>query len=118
MRAIHSCRRLLALLALFGAFAVSIGEETAAGETAGATMSPTEVDDAFTINDLLPGLGDSEEESFVENYIMGQPIYYKETYEPVSKFEATTSSWRSSFIRLSCITKLINCLHVPLDCSK
>ncbi len=100
MRAIHSCRRLLVLLALFGVFAVSIGEETAAGESDGATMNPTETDDAFTINDLLPGIEDSEKDSFVENYIMGQPIYYKETYEPVSTVEATKST---SFIRPSCI---------------
>ena len=88
MRAIHSCRSLLVLLALFSFVGVSIGDESAVGGNDGATISPTETDDGFNVNDLLPGLDDPNKDSFVENYIMGQPIYYKDSCEPVSRFKA------------------------------
>ena len=87
MRAIHSCRSLLVLLALFSFVGVSIGDESAVGGNDGATISPTETDDGFNVNDLLPGLEDPNRDSFVQNYIMGQPMYYKDIYEPVSQFK-------------------------------
>mmetsp|Transcript_19053 Transcript_19053/g.39261 ORF Transcript_19053/g.39261 Transcript_19053/m.39261 type:complete len:742 (-) Transcript_19053:417-2642(-) len=37
-------------------------------------------DGAFDVKDLLPGLDDTDSDSFVKNYILGQPEYYTEVY--------------------------------------
>lgn len=42
----------------------------------------TDDDGAFEIEDLLPGFDNSYTESFVKNYILGNPEYYQEEYDP------------------------------------
>lgn len=108
MRALPSGRWMLVLLGLLCVVSVSLGEENvfedgsisggedlSNGETE-ATATPTkgetgdgegedETDDGeFDVKDLLPGLEDVDSDNFIKNYIMGQPKYYRQDYDPVS----------------------------------
>ncbi len=80
MKSINVGRCLLSLLTLFGILSTSLGdEESAAIANVTATANPT---DGFELNDLLPSLENGD--SFVDNYIMGKPKFYREEYNPVS----------------------------------
>ena len=91
MRVIRSSRCLLVLLALFGVLSESLGEETNAdsgatveGENPEADAEAEATDDDFELNELMPGLEDPNKNSFIENYIMGEPEFYREAFDPVS----------------------------------
>ena len=103
MRIIRSGRWLLVLLVLIILLSISLGEETTdkgavtdAGTDAVGTNSTSNqtnqtlveegdstTDDGNFVGDLLPGLED-EKDSFVSNYIMGDPKYYRYNYTAVS----------------------------------
>ncbi len=81
MKLISCGRYVLSLLVLFGVLSASLGDESTSNPSndGTATMTPT---DQFELNDLLGDLENGD--SFVENYIMGKPEFYREEYDPVS----------------------------------
>ena len=94
---VTSSRLILVLLSLFCVFSFTLSDETAT-----ATDDAIAVDDAaasedvvvdpdadnddgdFDVTDLLPGLENVDSDSFVKNYIMGNPEWYQKPFDPVS----------------------------------
>jgi len=96
MRTIPSGRWQLLLLCLLGVISVSMGEENVSegggvsggedqsnGETEATTGEAVDGEDEndFDVTDLLPGL-DEDSDNFIKNYIIGQPEFYRQDYDP------------------------------------
>jgi hypothetical protein len=103
----QSGRWLLVLLGLFGILSVALGEEAT---VTNSTAPPTDGkgdgeegddDGAFDVKDLLPGFEETKNTNFVSNYIMGDPQYYTEVYDPVS-----TKRRRMQFFHMIVVMKL------------
>jgi len=99
---VTSCRLILLLLILLCALSLTLSEETATATDDDAVVEAADDDgdgdngeedddEGFDIQDLLPGVENVESDSFVKNYILGNPEWYQKPFDPVSNTIVTVS---------------------------
>ena len=93
------CRLKLVLLSLFCVLSLTLSDEITTATDDDAVIEATDDgdngeeddDEGFDIQDLLPGVENVESDSFVKNYILGNPEWYQKPFDPVSNTIVTVS---------------------------